>query len=63
MKNFGAILLTLVLAACVSTKEMAVYVDEPIVGSKEIALVGNRAPWVIEIEKRLRSYKAVLIIG
>ena len=55
MKNFGAILLTLVLAACVSTKEMAVYVDEPIVGSKEIALVGNRAPWVIEIEKRLRS--------
>ena len=47
--------LALLLVACVPTREMAVYVSEPIVGPKEIALVGNRAPWVIEIEKRLRA--------
>jgi len=55
MKNFITALLTIFLVACVPTKEMAVYVNEPIVGPKEIALVGNRAPWVIDIEKRLRS--------
>lgn len=50
-----AIWIFALLASCVATKEVVVFADNPIIGPKEIALVGNRAPWVIEIERRLRS--------
>jgi len=54
--RFSLITLSIViLSGCVSTKSMDVLVKEKVEGPKIIAMSGARAPWVYEIEKRLRE--------
>ena len=48
-------LFIVVLSGCVSTKSMDILVDEKFEGPKIIAMSGTRAPWIYEIEKRLRE--------
>lgn len=45
----------LLASGCVSTQTKDVFLTEKISGKKEIAMSGTRAPWVYEIEKRLRK--------
>ena len=49
------LLISVAQAGCVSTKSVDVFVSEKISGPKVIAMSGVRAPWVFEIEKRLRA--------
>lgn len=43
------------LSGCVSTQTKDVFLEKKIAGPKVIAMSGERAPWVYEIEKRLRK--------
>ena len=43
------------LSGCVSTQTKDVFIEAKITGPKIIAMSGKRAPWVYEIEKRLRK--------
>lgn len=43
------------LLGCVSTQTRDVFLEKKITGPKVIAMSGERAPWVYEIEKRLRK--------
>jgi len=45
----------LLLSGCVSTQTKDVFIEKKISGPKIIAMSGKRAPWVYEIEKRLRK--------
>ena len=57
MKGFLRIALvsgSLIVAACVNTESYEVFSAEKVEGPRELAISGVRAPWVIEIEKRLR---------
>lgn len=45
----------LMVAGCAETHSYDVLTAEKVIGPKEIALLGPRYPWVIEIEKRLRA--------
>ena len=56
MNKFILILASLLmLSACVSTKSNDILLDHKVSGPKIIAMSGTRAPWVYEIEKRLKS--------
>jgi hypothetical protein len=48
-------MLLLSLVGCVSTASKDIFVTEKIDSPREIAISGTRAPWVFEIEKRLRA--------
>lgn len=50
-----ALLFIVLLSGCVSTKSMDILVEEKVEAPKVIAMSGTRAPWVYEIEKRLRN--------
>ena len=43
------------LTGCVTTKEQTRYNEALIDGPKQVALVGQRQPWLSQIEKRLRA--------
>ena len=45
----------LFLTGCVTTKSSNVFLEQNISSPRVIALNGSRAPWVFEIEKRLRN--------
>ena len=45
----------LLLSGCVSTQTKDIFIEKKISGPKIIAMSGKRAPWVYEIEKRLRK--------
>ncbi len=49
------ILALLLTSGCVSTKSSDIFLDKPITSPKVLAVQGTRAPWVYEIEKRLRK--------
>ncbi len=55
MRTFLIMLFALALTGCVSTKSNEIFITEKITSPKVIAFTGDRAPWVYEIEKRLRS--------
>ena len=57
MKNILLILALnfLFLTGCVSTKEEATFILEPLDAPKEIALIGTRYPWMTQLETRLRD--------
>lgn len=56
MKFFWVLVAILVsLSGCVSTKTMDIFIEQKITSPKVIAMSGTRAPWVYEIEKRLRE--------
>lgn len=44
------------LSGCVSTKNMDIFVEDKVEAPKIVAMSGTRAPWVYEIEKRLREH-------
>lgn len=48
-------ILSAALTGCVTTKSMDVMTEQKISGAKVIAIQGTRAPWVYEIEKRLKA--------
>jgi hypothetical protein len=43
------------LLGCVSTRDTAVFLEHKIESPKILAMSGSRAPWVYEIEKRLKK--------
>ena len=43
------------LVGCVSTQTKDVFIKEKITGPRVIAINGTRAPWIYEIEKRLKK--------
>jgi hypothetical protein len=51
----AVIIVAIIIAGCVSTQTKDVFLKEKITGPKIIAMSGTRAPWVYEIEKRLRK--------
>ncbi|HDS2649763.1 hypothetical protein ABLU80_23295 [Klebsiella sp. CN_Kp104] len=55
MKKLILLFATLALAGCASTKNVDVVSSEKAQGSKTVAINSTRAPWVYEIEKRLKQ--------
>jgi len=55
MRYFSIVALLLVASGCVSTRSLDIIVKDKFTGPKVIAMNGSRAPWVYEIEKRLRE--------
>ena len=56
MKHIFLLLISMTLiSGCVSTQTKDVFIEKKITGPKIIAMSGKRAPWVYEIEKRLRK--------
>ena len=60
MKNilfsvFIAVFSGVVLSSCASTRNTDIFIDHKIESPKMIAMSGTRAPWVFEIERRLKK--------
>lgn len=60
MDNVKSIFLILaavtLLSGCVSTKSADIFLEQKITAPKVIAIQGQRAPWVYEIERRLKKH-------
>ncbi len=54
-KIFSILYVILFLQSCASHKMSYSSINEPIKDKKVIALAGQRLPWVVEIEQRLKS--------
>ena len=54
-KVFTLIISLLFLSGCVSTQTKDIFLKEKITDKKELAMSGSRAPWIYEIERRLRK--------
>ena len=56
MKENAALILSgVLLVSCVTTQTKDVFIQERVTGPKVVAMSGTRAPWVYEIENRLRK--------
>ena len=55
MKNIVLFVLVIQIYGCVPTKSVDVMAETKAAGPKVIAISGTRAPWVYEIEKRLKK--------
>jgi hypothetical protein len=55
VRVISTLIICTILTACSSAKTADVMTDEKIVGPKVITISGNRTPWLIEIEKRLKE--------
>jgi hypothetical protein len=54
-KLIPLLIVSCILGACASTKSAEIFSDKKITSPKIVAIQGIRAPWVYEIEKRLKK--------